>query len=38
MKTKPTLKPMKTYKVGKRTAKNYNEWIEYIQKQISKKK
>tara|TARA_R100000654_G_C2677653_1_gene126885 strand:- start:182 stop:292 length:111 start_codon:yes stop_codon:yes gene_type:complete len=32
------MKPMRTYKVGKRSAKNYNEWMEYIHKQINKNK
>ena len=32
------MKPMRTYVVGKRTAKNYNEWMKYIHKQINKKK
>ena len=31
------LKPMRTYKVGKRTAKNYNEWMKYIVKQLKNK-
>ena len=28
---------MRTYKVGKRTAKNYNEWMKYIHQEINKK-
>ena len=27
---------MRTYKVGKRTAKNYNEWMKYIHKELTK--
>jgi len=30
------MKTTRTYKVGKRTAKNYNEWMEHIQKEINK--
>lgn len=29
---------MKLYKIGERTAKNYNEWMEYIYKEITNKK
>ena len=32
------MKPMRIYKVGWRTAINYNEWMKYIHKQINKKK
>ena len=32
------LKPMRIYKVGKRTAKNYNEWMKHIIKQLNKLK
>tara|TARA_B100001769_G_C21629335_1_gene352017 strand:- start:100 stop:216 length:117 start_codon:yes stop_codon:yes gene_type:complete len=31
------LKPMRTYKVGKHSAKNYNEWMKYIVKQLKNK-
>ena len=31
------MKAMRTYKVGKRTAKNYNEWMKYLYKEVGKK-
>tara|TARA_R100000541_G_C1890612_1_gene83490 strand:- start:69 stop:194 length:126 start_codon:yes stop_codon:yes gene_type:complete len=31
-----SLKPMRVYKIGKRVAKTYNEWMKYINKELLK--